>query len=345
MSDSSEATASPLEVAIDGIDYPDGEAARAAEARQRELATPGRSFGRLDELAIWIASVQGECPPHDFSRARVLIFAGDHGIATAGVSARPEQPTARILNHLLTGAGAVNAFADLAGASVRLADIAVDDDTDPVISDFKIRKSSGTIDQEDALIIDEAERAISAGIALADAEIDAGADLLIVGDLGLGNTTVASTLISILTDSEPVQVVGWASEAGDADWMARCAAIRDARRRGWPHRYDTTELLRTVGGADIAAMVGFIAQSAARRTPVLLDSVVSVAAALIVQRRTARVVRWLRAGQLSPEPAHAIALEQLGLDPILDLQMSLGQGTGALIAVPVLRAATRTLAP
>ncbi|MDQ1692332.1 MAG: nicotinate-nucleotide--dimethylbenzimidazole phosphoribosyltransferase [Pseudonocardiales bacterium] len=336
-------TPSRLEVAVDGIDFPDSEAAQAAQLRQDELTKPRGSLGRLEELSVWAASVQGQCPPRDFGRVRVVVFAGDHGVVAAGVSARPVEVTAQLVRHLFTGAGAVNVLAELAGATVRLADLAVAEDTDPVISELKVRRSSGRIDREDALTAQETRSAIEAGMTLADAEIDAGADLLVLGHLGVAASTPASALISVLTDTEPVKVIGRGSGIDDASWINKCAVVRDARRRGWPHRFDISDLLAAVGGADIAAMTGFLLQAAYRKTPVLLDDLVTAAAALTAQRASARVVRWIRAGQVSHEPAEIIALERLGLEPILALDMSLGEGTGALVALPVLRAAIRTL--
>ena len=207
-----------------------------------------------------------------------------------------------------------------------------------------MRRSSGRIDREDALTADEAERALAAGIAIADAEIDSGAQLLIAGDMGIGNTTPASVLISVLTGAEPIKVVGRGTGIDDAGWMRKCAAIRDARRRAWPHREDLTRLLAVAGGADLAAMTGFLLQAARRRTPVLLDGLVVSAAALVAQLGNPRVVHWLQAAHLSAEPAHQLALQRLELTPILRLGMRLGEGTGALVALPVLRAAVLSLA-
>jgi nicotinate-nucleotide--dimethylbenzimidazole phosphoribosyltransferase len=337
-------TLAPLAAAINGIDYPDSDAEFAAAQRQLQLIKPPGSLGRLEELAAWVASTQGACPPHDFHRARLVIFAGDHGIAAAGVSAAAAGQTAELLAVLAAGGAAPSVVADTVGVGVRVVDLAVDADTDEAVSGHKIRRASGRIDREDALTRDEAVRALEAGIAIADEEIDSGADLLIAGDLGVANSTPAATLISILTDTEPIKVIGRGSGIGDAAWICKCAAVRDARRRGWPHREDTAGLLATVGGADLAAITGFVLQAAYRRTPVLLDGMVVCAAALVAQRANARIVRWVQAGHLSTEPAHAIALDRMGLSPILDLQLSLGQGTGALLALPLVRAAIRTLA-
>ncbi len=332
-----------LQAALTGIDYPDAEAAHAAKLRQDELAKPAGSLGVLEELSIWASSVQAQCPPSAFDRTRVVIFAGDHGIAAAGVSAFPVEVTAQLVANLAAGGAAVNVLAAAAGAGVRLLDLSVAVDTDPAVSTFKVRRSSGRIDREDALSQDEAERALAAGIAVADEEIDGGAQLLIAGDLGVANSTPASVLISVLTDVEPIRVVGRGSGIDDAGWIRKCGAIRDARRRAWPHRDDLTRLLAVAGGADLAAMTGFLLQAAYRRTPVLLDGLVVSAAALVAQLGNPRVVRWLQAGHLSDEPAHDLALQRLGLTPILRLGLRLGEGAGALVALPVLRAATLTL--
>ncbi len=334
----------PLQAVLDGIDYPDAEAAQAARLRQGELTKPAGALGVLEELSIWAAGVQGQCPPHAFDDTRVVVFAGDHGIAAAGVSAYPVEVTAQMLANISAGGAAVNVLAAAAGARVHACDLSVAVDTDPALSRYKVRHSSGRIDREDALSPDEADRALAAGIAIADAEIDSGAQLLIAGDMGIGNTTPASVLISVLTGVEPVKVVGRGTGIDDAGWIRKCAAIRDARRRAWPHREDPIRLLAVAGGADLAAMTGFLLQAAHRRTPVLLDGLVVTAAALVAQLANPRVVHWLQAGHLSVEPAHELALQRLELIPILRLDMRLGEGTGALVALPVLRAAALTLA-
>jgi nicotinate-nucleotide--dimethylbenzimidazole phosphoribosyltransferase len=333
-----------LEAAREGIDYPDADAEQAARLRQDQLTKPAGALGVLEELSVWAAGVQGRCPPHPFERTRVVVFAGDHGIAAAGVSAYPAEVTAQMVANIAAGGAAVNVLAAAAGAGVRVLDLSVAADTDPAVSGYKVRRSSGRIDREDALSPDETERALAAGAAVADAEIDSGAQLLIAGDMGIGNTTPASVLISVLTGVEPIKVVGRGTGIDDAGWIRKCAAIRDARRRAWPHREDPARLLATAGGADLAAMTGFLLQAALRRTPVLLDGLVVSAAALVAQLANPRVVHWLRAAHLSAEPAHELALRRLELVPILQLGMRLGEGTGALVALPVLRAAALTLA-
>ncbi|WP_406237758.1 nicotinate-nucleotide--dimethylbenzimidazole phosphoribosyltransferase [Nocardia sp. NBC_01009] len=323
---------------------PDAQIRAAAQQRQAQLTKPGGALGRLEELGNWVAACQGVCPPKQFERARVVVFAGDHGVARHGVSAYPSEVTAQMVANFLGGGAAVNALAAVAGATVRVADISVDTDTDSQIGKHKVRRSSGAIDREDALSTEEVQAALSAGIAIADEEIDAGADLLIAGDMGIGNTTPATVLIATLTDTEPVAAVGRGTGVDDDGWARKVAAIRDAMRRARPVAKDPVELLRVAAGADFAAMAGFLAQAAARRTPVILDGVVVTAAALVAEDLAAGASAWWLAGHRSTEPAHTLALTRLRLEPLLDLNMRLGEGSGALTALPILRAAVATLA-
>ncbi|MET7770305.1 nicotinate-nucleotide--dimethylbenzimidazole phosphoribosyltransferase [Nocardia sp. NPDC005366] len=323
---------------------PDPQIRAAAQQRQGQLTKPGGSLGRLEELGNWVAACQGVCPPKQFERARVVVFAGDHGVARHGVSAYPSEVTAQMVANFLGGGAAVNALAAVADATVRVVDIAVDADSDDVVSKYKVRRGSGSIDREDALTLDEVEAAIASGRSIADEEIDTGADLLIAGDMGIGNTTPATVLIATLTDTEPVRAVGRGTGVDDAGWSRKVAAIRDAMRRARPVAKDPIELLRVAAGADFAAMAGFLAQAATRRTPVILDGVVVTAAALVAEDLAAGARDWWLAGHRSTEPAHTLALARLRLEPLIDLGMRLGEGSGALTALPVLRAAVATLA-
>jgi nicotinate-nucleotide--dimethylbenzimidazole phosphoribosyltransferase len=197
---------------------------------------------------------------------------------------------------------------------------------------------------EDAVSPDEADAALETGRRIADEEIDAGADLLIAGDMGIGNTTAATTLVAALTDTEPVLAVGRGTGIDDAGWSRKTAAVRDALYRSRPVRNDPVALLAACGGADLAAMAGFCAQAAVRRTPLLLDGLVVTAAALLAEQLAPGARLWWQAGHRSPEPAHALALGHLRLEPIIDLGLRLGEGTGAAVALPIVRAAVATLA-
>ncbi|WP_156669938.1 nicotinate-nucleotide--dimethylbenzimidazole phosphoribosyltransferase [Mycobacterium sp. E3305] len=326
------------------VSPPDAGFAAAARARQDELTKPRGALGRLEDLSVWIASCQGHCPPRQFERARVVVFAGDHGVARSGVSAYPPEVTAQMVANFEAGGAAINVLADLAGATVRVADLAVDGDAPADrIGAHKVRRGSGDIAVEDALSEAETLAAIAAGRAIADEEVDAGADLLIAGDMGIGNTTPAAVLVAALTNAEPVAVVGFGTGIDDAGWARKTAAVRDALFRTSRVLPDPVALLRCGGGADLAAMAGFCAQAAVRRTPLLLDGMAVTAAALVAERLAPNARLWWQAGHRSTEPGHALALTELGLEPILDLRMRLGEGSGAALALPVLRAAVATL--
>jgi nicotinate-nucleotide--dimethylbenzimidazole phosphoribosyltransferase len=322
----------------------DADASAATRQRLDSLARSPDALGRLDELTVWLAGAQGSSPPRDPERARVIVFAGEHGIAYAGVSAYPPEATAWMVELAHSGGSAVSSLARTVGASSRLLDLSVDANTSEEIRTYKVRRGSGRIDKEDALTLTETETAFRNGIAIADEEVDAGADLLIPGELGVAGTTVAAVLIAALTDSEPVKVIGRGSGIDDRAWMRKVVAIRDALRRGRPFAADPVALLAAVGGADVAAMTGFLIEAAVRRTPVLLDGVMSTAAALVASAIAPSSTVWWRAAHRSAEPAQTVALRYLGMEPVLDLGIRAGEGAGALAVLPLLRAGVRACA-
>lgn len=323
------------------IAQPDKDVEFALRRRFEDVRVPIGNFGRLDELAIWFATAQGAAPPHDFQRVRAIVLAGDHGIAAAEVSDEPEDATVRRFEELAAGGGQLGQLADLADATIRVVDIAVDRDDD---GEHKIRRGSGRVDREDALEPDEVWAAFAAGRAIADDEVDSGTDLLVVGGIGRGQTTVAAALVASLLRLEPAKVVGREQSVSDAIWMRRVVAVRDIARRGRSVSTEPMELLRTCGSADLAAMTGVLIQAGLRKTPVLLDGVVSAAAALAAQDLVYDSHHWWQAAHVSSDPAHQQALDALSRKPILDLGSSTEDGSGALLVVPALRAAIRVLA-
>ncbi len=323
----------------------DADAMAAATALQSTLTKPPGSLGLLEDLAIWLAGAQGACPPEPVTDARVVIFAGDHGIATAAhTSAYPSGVTAQMVANFVAGGAAVNVLAGLHHASVRVADLAVDSDYGDLpipasVTRHKVRRSSQPLDRADALTREEVDAALSAGSAIADEEIDAGSDLLIAGDMGIGNTTGAAAIMARMTGADVAAVVGRGTGIDDDTWMRKTAAIRDGLFRTRHDSPDPVLALQRLGGADIAAVAGFLARAAVRATPVLLDGVISATAALLAERMQPGSVQWWRAGHRSTEPAQQRALQELGLRPLLDLQLRLGEGTGALLALGLVHAA------
>jgi nicotinate-nucleotide--dimethylbenzimidazole phosphoribosyltransferase len=304
---------------------------------------PPGALGRLEELAEWLAAAQGQVPVKAIERPRVVLFAGDHGIAELGVSARPAGGAHDLVRAVLEGRSPVAVLARTYDVEIRVVDVALDCDPDTLPKDVvqhRVRRGSGRIDIENALTAEEAEQAFRVGMAIADEEADSGTDLVVLGDLSVGGTTAAGTLIAALCGTDASVVTGrGGAPIDDLAWMRKCAAIRDALRRARPVLGDQLELLAATGGADLAAITGFLLQSAVRRTPVMLDGVVSAACALVAQRVAFRAPDWWLAGQLSGEPAQEKALDRMSLNPVLDQGVTAGEGTGALLALPLVRAA------
>ena len=333
------------------VGLPSTSAREAAAARQELLTKPAGALGRLEELSVWWCGVNDLCPAPAPQQPRLVIFAGDHGIVhAAGTSAYPADVTAQMVVNFVAGGAAANVLAQLHGVGVRVVDVAVDidwADTDhhlPTdVTAHKVRHSSAPLDRQDALTRDEAVTAFLAGATVADQEIDAGADLLIVGDMGIGNTTAAAAVIGVLTRQNAAKVVGRGTGIDDATLMRKTAAVRDGMFRARDRRADPIGVLAAVGGADLAAMAGFLLCAAARGVPVILDGMVVGAAALVANTLSYRAREWWLAGHRSVEPAHTLVLERLRLTPLLDMQMRLGEGSGALVALPLLVAAAATL--
>jgi nicotinate-nucleotide--dimethylbenzimidazole phosphoribosyltransferase len=319
------------------IEWPDFEAETAARARR---VAGGHVDGRLGTVIEWLSGVQGGYPPHDLRRPRLVILAADHGVAAAGVSVLPAGSTNVRAAAIAAGAEPYGGLAELTGTGLRVVDVGLADAARGVEARVE-RRGSGRIDQEDALTRDEAGAAVRAGAALADEEVDCGADLLLTTALGIGGSTAAATIISVITGVEPAKVVGRGSGIGDDAWMRKVTAVRDARRRGIPLRDDQLGLLAACGGSDLAALTGFVLRAAGRRTPVVLDGVVALAAALVAHEASPRAMRWWMVAQAMPDRGYRAALPRLGLSPIIDLGLSQSGGIGALVSLPLLRAAVR----
>lgn len=327
----------------DLIERPDGGVRRDAEARRERLVVPPGSLGRLDDLGEWLAAAQGSVPVRPVERPRVLLFAGDHGVAELGVSARPAGGAVLLVRAILEGSSPVAVLARRLGVPVRIIDMALDCDPDALPEEVvrhRVRRGSGRIDIEDALTAQEAETAFRAGVALADEEADSGTDLVVLGDVSVGGTTAAAVLVAALCGTDASVVTGRGGlPIDDLAWMRKCAAIRDALRRARPVLGDQLQLLATVGGADLAAMTGFLLQAAVRKLPVVLDGVVVAACALVAQRIAFRAPDWWLAGHDSGEPGQAKALDRMALEPLLAQGVTVGEGAGALLALPLVQSA------
>ena len=318
----------------------------AARTRLDALAKPTGSLGRLEELAAWLCACQGVCPPRSLDRVRCVVLAGYHGVSTAGVSAYPREVTAAMVDAFVRGVAGASVLAQQHGVALRVLDLGVDAELVGVPADVtahKVRRSSEPLHLRDALTGDEVERALAAGADIAREEIEAGADLFILGDMGIGNTTPAAALVAASLGVGAAEVTGRGTGVDDEAWRLKCRLVDTALTRVGDRALDPVQRLAALGSADLAAGVGFLVAAARAGVPVLLDGVISVAEALVAEDLAPGVVAWCAAGHRSTEPAQRLALDKLGLEPILDLGLRLGEGSGALAALPVLRSAQRLL--
>lgn len=317
-----------------------------AERRLAALATPAGALGRLGDLAVWVASAQGVVPPVELERVRLVIFAGDHGVASYGVSAYPPAITPAMVRTFLAGRAGVSALARTHGVHVRVLDLGVDDDLAGVPADVtahKVRRGSGAIHREDALTAAETRQALDAGATVAAEEIAAGAQLLLSGDMGIGNTTPAAALVAAGLGLPAGEVVGRGTGVDEAGLARKTEVLEQALIRAGDRTHDPVDTLTALGSADLAATTGFLLEAARSGVPVLLDGLMSVACALTADRIEPGAASWFAAGHRSTEPAQSLALDKLGLEPVLDLGLRLGEGSGAVAAVPVLRSAVALL--
>jgi nicotinate-nucleotide--dimethylbenzimidazole phosphoribosyltransferase len=322
--------------------------AALAEARERlaALAKPAGALGRLEDAAAWVSACQAVCPPRPLDRVRLTVLAGDHGVSHAGVSAYPREVTGAMVAAMVAGGSGANVLARQHGVAMQVLDIAVDADLGGLPAEARrhhLRASSGRIDREDALTLDEVDVALATGAAVAAEEIAAGVDLLVLGDLGIGNTTPATALVAATFGVGAEEVTGRGTGVDDAALAHKTQVVAAALARASDRVTDPRQRLAALGSADLAVGVGFLVAAARARVPVLLDGIVTVAELAVAEDLEPGVVAWCAAGHRSTEPAQQLALDKLGLVPLLDVGLRLGEGTGALTALPVLRSAVLLL--
>jgi len=322
----------------------DAEAAAAARARQQTLTKPPGSLGRLEELSIQLAAMTGN-PRPSAARKAIIIMAADHGVAAEGVSAYPSEVTPQMVLNFVRGGAAINVLARQAGTRVVVVDIGVAADFDPStpIHHRKIARGTQNMGHGPAMTHEQAEAAINVGIEIVNAEVAKGLDLIATGDIGIGNTTASSAIVAALTEEPVAKVTGRGTGVDDAGLARKIATIKRALAVNQPNANDPLDVLSKVGGLEIAGLVGVIMGGAAKRVPVVIDGFISGAAALLAARLGPRVKPYLIAAHQSVEIGHRVILDQLGLRPLLDLDLRLGEGTGAALAFHLLEAAARLL--
>jgi len=312
----------------------DATAMQAARERHDQLTKPPGSLGRLEELAIKLAGITGRERPR-FSRKAVIVLAADHGVAAQGVSAYPQAVTAQMVQNFLAGGAAINVLARLAGARVVVADfgVAADLPDHPRLLRRKIGYGTRNMVDGPAMTAEEALVAIAAGIDVVEAEIQAGLDLVGIGEMGIGNTTASSAIVAAITGRPVADVTGRGTGLDDAAWARKIAVIERALAVNRPNPMDPLDVLAKVGGYEIAGLVGVTLGAAAHRVPVIIDGFISTAAALLATELCPPLRDYLIAAHNSVEIGHRIVLERLELLPLLNLNLRLGEGTGAAMAM------------
>ncbi|WP_242608676.1 nicotinate-nucleotide--dimethylbenzimidazole phosphoribosyltransferase [Actinomadura formosensis] len=341
-------------------------AMRDARDHQSRLTKPPGSLGVLEEVPVRLAGLAGQCPPPLPEPAAVAVFAADHGVHARGVTPWPQEVTAQMVANFLAGGAVVNAFAAQVGAGVTVVDVGIATDLDAAPGLLRRKIAPGTADMTrgPAMTADEARRAVEAGIRVARELVTKGAPAeaggvggppsnsaegarcLITGDMGIANTTASAALIAAFTGLPAERVTGRGTGIDDATHAHKVEVVREALTRHGllpGHGKEPMEVLAAVGGLEHAAIAGFVLGAAALRVPVVLDGVIAGAGALVAAALAPDALGGCVAGHRSAEPGHTAAIEALGLRPLVDLELRLGEGTGALLALPLVQGAVRVL--
>ncbi len=332
-----------LDEIVLGITDLDAEHMKAAQERQNTLTKPAGSLGILEQISIRLAGMQGTTRPV-IGKKTVIVMAGDHGITEEGVSAYPADVTAQMVYNFAAGGAAVNVLAKQAEANVVVVDVGVNQviDSKQVIAK-KVRPGTANMTKGPAMTRDEALAAIFVGVEIAEEVIAKGASLIATGDMGIGNTSASSAIISILGSIELKDIVGRGTGVDDEGFDRKLLAIRKAIDVNKPDSQDPLDVLHKVGGLEIAGLSGVIMACARRRTPVVIDGFISSAAALVAAKIAPKSVNYMIASHLSAESGHSLALAEVGLTPMLHMNMRLGEGSGAVIAMNIIHSAAKLM--
>ena len=322
----------------------DKEAMAEVRKRQDDLTKPQGSLGQLESLSIQIAGIKGNPRPR-ITHKVIFTLAGDHGVTKEGVSAYPSEVTPQMVYNFLRGGAAINVLARSIGARVVIADLGVASilERHPDLSDRKVGMGTQNMAKGPAMSKEEAIRSIEAGMELVEAELSKGIDILGTGDMGIGNTTASSAITAALTGADVAAVTGRGTGLDDKGWEKKVKVIQKALERNQPDPKDAIDVLSKVGGFEIGGITGVILAGARYRIPVVLDGFISGAAALIATSLSPQVKPYLIASHQSAEMGHKKILEYLDLVPLLNLNMRLGEGTGAALGIFLVEASLKIL--
>lgn len=321
------------------------DAMAAAEERQSMLTKPRGSMGPLEDVGTRLCGMYGECPPPLPEPVAIAVFAGDHGVCAQGVSLYPQEVTLQMVGNILAGGAVVNAFSRQVGAEVTVVDIGVAGELEAAPGLLVRKVAAGTADMTTgpAMTAAQVQAAVEVGIDVAREVIAQGNRLLAIGDMGIGNTTASAALISVFTGLDVADVTGRGTGIDNAMLERKVSVIEKAIKINAASPKDPIAALAAVGGFEHAGMVGFLLAAAALRTPVILDGVIACSAALVARAVAPQAADYWVAGHRSAEPGAKVALAHLDLVPLVDLELRLGEGSGAALAVPFVQASARLL--
>ena len=339
-------TISPMiDLTLEGITPLDEGAMAAARARQDTLTKPLGSLGRLEDLSVMLAGMFGEAVPQ-IRRKSVILAAGDHGVVAEGVSAYPQEVTPQMVYNFLRGGAAINVLARHAGAEIVILDagVAADLEPHPLLRSVKVAHGTANMAVGPAMTREQAIRSLEIGIDAAKEQLGEGADLIACGDMGIGNTTASSAITAVITGTDPSVTTGRGTGLDDPGLAHKIEVIRRAIEVNRPDPRDGLDVLTKVGGFEIGALAGAMLGTASGNRPVVVDGFISGAAALIAWLIAPVSRDYFIAAHQSVEPGHRVGLDAMGLDPLLNLGMRLGEGTGAALAMSLIEASARCLA-
>lgn len=325
-----------------GVVAPDPSVADVLQGRLDRLTKPRGSLGRLEELARWYGAARGTTTSV-LRRKAVIVFAGDHGVTVEGVSAYPSEVTAQMVYNFLRGGAGINVLARHVGAEVVVVDVGIAHAFPEMegLRRCKVRPGTANLAVGPAMTREDTEAAMAVGMAVAEELAASGVDVIGLGEMGIGNTTSSSAITAVMTGAVPRAVTGRGTGLDDAAWAHKVSVIERALAVNQPDPNDPLEVLTALGGLEIAALVGAMLGAARRRVPVVLDGFISGAAALIAVGLEPLLRGYLLASHRSVEPGHGLALDRLGLAPLLEFDLRLGEGTGAALAIGLLEAAVK----
>ena len=334
-----------LEELITRIKPLDEVAMQSARIRQDTLTKPRGSLGRLEELSIQMAGISA-CPLPSVERKTVIVMASDHGVTREGVSAYPAEVTPQMVSNFLRGGAAINVLARQANARVVIVDMGVASEIEDVMGELvrcKIGLGTANLVEGPAMTREQAMESIQSGIEITEAEIARGVDIFATGDMGIGNTTAAAAIACALMRQLPENIAGRGTGVDDGGLKRKINVITRALNVNKPNGNDAIDVLAKVGGFEIGGLAGVMLAAAANRKPVVIDGFISTAAAMIAATLVPAARDYMLAAHVSQERGHKLMLEWLGLNPLLDMNMRLGEGTGAALAFHLIEASTRIL--